>query len=273
MAFLRANINSQYLGGNTHINFILPDKAWGQDAAEFYSSGARYKVLWLLHGGMGDYSDWVRKSDIELYATEKNLIVVMPSALNSSYANIGGYNMYDFLVKELMPFVYNWLPASDKREDNYIAGLSMGGGGTLKYVLGFPDKFAGAAVLSAAASDPREMFRGKAGGPMAEYAERMKKEALEKYGSEEGYLASEENLWDRLKEKSQAGLLPKFYCACGTKDFGIDGFRKFEEYARSFGLEAKFEEIEGYAHEWRFWDLTIQHALEYWGVPDNTVTV
>ena len=48
MAFLKANINSQYLGGNTHINFILPDKAWGQDAAEFYSSGARYKVLWLL---------------------------------------------------------------------------------------------------------------------------------------------------------------------------------------------------------------------------------
>jgi putative tributyrin esterase len=100
-------------------------------------------VLWLLHGTFGDHTDWLRKSNIELYACEKQLIVVMPSALNSYYSNwdrcMMGYGMYDFLTEELMPLVYSWFPASDKREDNFISGLSMGGGGTLKYALGHPN--------------------------------------------------------------------------------------------------------------------------------------
>ena len=116
--------------------------------AEFYGSGKKYKVLWLLHGTFGDHTDWIRKSNIELYACEKDLIVVMPSALNSNYAEWAkfsiGFDMYHYLTEELMPLVYNWFPASDKREDNFIAGLSMGGRGTLVYALNHPEKFAAA---------------------------------------------------------------------------------------------------------------------------------
>ena len=57
--------------------------------------------------------------------------------------------MYDYFTKELMPLVYGWLPVSDKREDNFIAGLSMGGRGTIKFAVNFPQLFAAAAVLSA----------------------------------------------------------------------------------------------------------------------------
>ena len=67
----------------------------------------------------------MRKTNIEMYATERNLVVVMPSALNSSYANwdkfMMGFGMFDYLTEELMPLIYGWLPVSDKREDNYIA--------------------------------------------------------------------------------------------------------------------------------------------------------
>lgn len=68
-----------------------------------------------------------------MYATERNLVVVMPSALNSNYSNwdkfMMGYDMFDYLTEVLMPLIYGWLPVSDKREDNFIAGLSMGGPG------------------------------------------------------------------------------------------------------------------------------------------------
>ena len=119
MALMNLNFQSQYLGGNTEITVILPDKPWQADAKEFYSGGKKYKVLWLLHGTFGDHTDWLRKSNIELYACEKDLIVVCPSGMNANYANwpiFGtGYAMYDFLFEELMPLIYGWLPASDKR--------------------------------------------------------------------------------------------------------------------------------------------------------------
>ena len=143
MAYMQLDFSSQYLGGSHPVSIILPERPDGMDAKDFYSSGKKYKVLWLLHGSFDDHTAWVRKSNIEVYACEKDLIVVMPNALNSNYANwpeFGlGYNMYDYLFEELMPLVYNWLPASQKREDNYIAGLSMGGRGTCVYAFNHPE--------------------------------------------------------------------------------------------------------------------------------------
>ena len=168
MALVTLNFESEYLMNNHNVGVILPDRPHDISSKEFYGSGKKYKVLWLLHGTFGDYSDWIRKSMIELYASEKNLIVVMPSALNSNYANwpaFGtGFNMFDYLTEELMPLIYNWFPASDKREDNYIAGLSMGGRGTCVYAFNHPEKFAGAAILSANPSDFNKMRNS--GAPM-----------------------------------------------------------------------------------------------------------
>ena len=66
-----------------------------------------------------------------------------PSAMNSNYSNwpdtMMGYNMYDYFTKELMPLIYGWFPVSDKREDNFIAGLSMGGRGTIKFAVNYPE--------------------------------------------------------------------------------------------------------------------------------------
>ena len=264
MALVHFNFESQYLQGNTDVNIILPDKARSQSPKEFYGSGKKYKVLWLLHGTFGDYTDWLRKSNIELYACEKDLIVVMPSALNSNYSNwdtMIGYHAFDYLTEELMPIVYNWFPASDKREDNFIAGLSMGGGGTIKFAVNHPDKFAAAAVLSAAprnfdhidmeSTDPRQQRQIT---------------SVKNAGGLEKYVNSYENSWRILGELNGTGKLPKLYFACGKNDFLYETYEEFKEYAKSINLEATFEEIEGYTHEWRFWDLTIQHALEFFGL-------
>jgi putative tributyrin esterase len=265
MALLTLNFESQYLNGTTGVSIILPDKPRNQEPAQFYGSGRKYKVLWLLHGTYGDHTDWVRKSMIEIYAREKDLIVVMPSALNSDYSNwdhcMMGYGMFDYLTEELMPLIYSWFPASNQREDNFIAGLSMGGGGALKYALAHPDKFAAAAVLSSAARNYERILASPEAAEDKRLANR-----LQNYGGVANFLNSNENTWRMLGEMVHRVDLPRIYCACGTKDFLYDWYREFKTYVQEIGANITFEEIEGYTHEWRFWDLTIQKALAFFGL-------
>ena len=270
MALVKLNFESQFLNGNTEVSIILPDKARDQQPADWYANGAKYKVLWLLHGTFGDHSDWLRKSSIELYACEKDLIVVMPSALNSDYTNwdhcMMGYAMYDFLIEELMPLVYNWFPASDKREDNFISGLSMGGEGVMRYALGQPERFAAAAVLSWAPRNYERLFAAPGG-----MQEERTLNRVANAGGVEAFLASAENSWKVVGDMVKAGAdLPRLYFACGTNDMLYDWVTEFKAYAGEIGLDATFDEIEGYAHEWRFWDLTIQKALDFFGLGRET---
>lgn len=48
MSLVQFNFESQYLGNNTTISIILPDKPRTVDAKEYYSKDKKYKVLWLL---------------------------------------------------------------------------------------------------------------------------------------------------------------------------------------------------------------------------------
>lgn len=271
MSLLHYCFESEYLAGATTVDVILPDsRPRGTTAADFYRSGKKFKVLWLLHGTAGDSTDWVRRTNIELYAEELGIAVVMPSALNSNYSNwkdfMLGYRMYDYLTEELMPLVYGWLPISDKREDNFIAGLSMGGRGAIKYAANRPELFAGAAVLSATPMNLAEMRPGHPCILMDLENARIKTTLLNA-GGFEAFVSSEENVWAVLDEKAGTGELPKLFFACGEDDAMIYGqFSEFRKHAQEIGLEAEFFSAPGFKHEWRFWDLGIRRALGFFGL-------
>ena len=265
MALLNFNFESYYLQGNTNVSIVLPDRPRDQDPGSYYRDGKKYQVIWLLHGTYGDNTDWMRKSMVELYAREKNLILVMPAALNSNYSNWPkfslGFDMYNFLIEELMPIVYNWFPAaSDKREDNYIAGLSMGGRGALVYGLNAPEKFAAVACLSAAPFDIEHIDEEK-----DDYKAKRMEVIVENAGNMDSYLASRDNSWRLCKELAGSPKLPRFYFACGKDDHLYGGWQKFRAFCEEAGFKATFEDFDGYKHEWRFWDLTIQRAIEFFG--------
>mgnify|MGYP001136367964 CR=1 FL=1 len=275
MALVHFNFESECLATNTDVNIILPDKPRDLTPAEFYGNGEKYKVLWLLHGTFGDYTDWIRKSNIELYACEKDLVVVMPSGNNANYVNwpgfCTGYNAWDYLFDELMPLVYNWFPASPKREDNFIAGLSMGGNGALQYAAGHPEKFAAAAILSCAPVNLHSIgVPGKASDKANAAFNRRTQNIIDNFGGMEGYLQSPVNVWDKLPELIKAGSLPRLYFCIGEDDFLFERYTSFKAYAQGLGLDATFEECPGYQHEWRFWDLFIQKALTFFGLDENS---
>ena len=274
MAFIQMDFESQYLGCRNPISILLPDIPRPADPRKFYSENKRFKVLWLLHGTFGDNLDWLRRSKIEVYACEKNLAVVMPSGLNADYVNwkrFGiGYNMYDYLFEELMPMIYNWFPISDLREDNYIAGLSMGGYGTMVYALNHPEKFAVDASLSAPLQDGRNPEPIRSYPPnlatpphLTAYRPDRRENQILNAGGLENYLRSPANTWDKLIENYKNGVrMPELYFCCGTKDFLYPAFQKFRKFTQEQGYtDIVFEEEEGYAHEWRFWDMYIEKIL------------
>ena len=272
MALVHLNLNSRYLSGNTDVNIILPELPRGEVPKDFYRAERKYPVLWLLHGTFGDYTDWLRKTNVELYAEEKNLIVVMPSAQNTDYANWPGfgtgYQMFDFLTEELMPLVYGWFPASDRREDNFIAGLSMGGRGAIMYAYAYPEKFAAVYSMSCVPQDIRPAAADAESdtapaNPWAALDRKRTRARLQNAGGLEGYLASPQNTWDFTAVVAKRQGNPKMIFSCGTADFVMyKHFRKFRAYAEELGLDAEFIEAEGYDHEWRFWEREIQNAIE-----------
>lgn len=272
MALVHLNFSSKYLSGSTDVNIILPDCARSAQPRDFYGNGKKYPVLWLLHGTFGDYSDWLRKTNVELYAEEKNLIVVMPSAQNTDYANWPGfgtgYQVFDYLTEELMPLVYGWFPASDKREDNYIAGLSMGGRGAIAYAWAYPEKFSVLYSMSCVPQDMRpaaeELESGEpAPNPWAALDRERNRARLQNAGGLAAYLSSPQNTWDKTKEIAKRTDAPRMVFSCGTADFVMyRHFRAFRAYAEELGLKAEFREVEGYNHEWRFWEMEIQRAID-----------
>ncbi|MCR5656782.1 MAG: esterase family protein [Butyrivibrio sp.] len=275
MSLLHYNFESQYLFGSTQVSVILPDRRGKISPEEFYGSGKKYPVLWLLHGTSGDNTDWVRKTNIELYASEKNLIVVMPSALNSNYSNwptmMMGYNFYDYLVKELMPLIHGWFPASDKPEDNYIAGLSMGGRGTIKFAVNFPELFSAAAVLSAVPMDFANIRDHDDKNPFMSLDDPRLTNTIANAGGLEAYKNNEENVWRIIDESVAAGKkLPRLMFGCGECDELLyQCYIDFHKHCDEIGLKADWYHLPGYKHEWAFWDLAIQHALEFFGLPDR----
>ena len=180
-----------------------------------------------------------------------------------------GYNMYDYFTKELMPLVYGWLPVSDKREDNFIAGLSMGGRGTIKFAVNYPQLFAAAAVLSAVPVPFDELRPGHPCLIMDTTNPRMV-QTIENAGGFEAYANSEENVWALIDQLAPTEDLPRLMFACGHEDAILyDRYKIFREHCKEIGLDVKWFDLPGYKHEWRFWDLAIQEALTFFGLEDT----
>ncbi len=288
MASFTLELFSKSLMCSTQVSVLMPSLTMDDNPQEFYGSGRKYKVLWLLHGATCNHNDWIKYTNIVSYAENRDLIVVMPSVLNSDYSNYltfaDSFNAWDYITGELMPMVYNWLPASSKREDNFIAGMSMGGNGALMFAVGHPELFSGVAVLSSTAREieylrplaslTAEQFRDAAIDPVCcpgpnGTGMRLKEiNQVAKYPTVQDFLDSYENIWDRLPKAVEKGNLPKMYICCGTRDKNVfPRYLRFRQYMEHLGAEVTWQEFEGYRHEYSMWDIAIQKALDFFDIP------
>lgn len=139
-------------------------------------------------------------------------------------------------------------------------------GGASKFGFNYPERFAGVACMSGVPSDIREILKNP-NHPMYE----REKMTIDQAGGLEKFLNSYENVWDKVADVAKLENLPRFYFCCGTQDGVYPNYLHFKEYAQSVGLKATFDEREGYAHEWRFWELEIQEILKFFGFDKGIV--
>lgn len=262
MALLNVDFYSYYLGMDSPLTVLLPEKRGRKPEA---APDKKYPVLYLLHGHADDNTAWIRKSDLELLVRDHDLIVVMPSAHRSFYTNGRyGHLYFDYITKELPVIVGNFFPASARRENTYIGGLSMGGYGALKAALSCPEQYAGVAAMSAANSPFGAM---KAAGPMFSVPDFMDN-VYRIFGDEAEYKGSKEDLEYLAKQAaSSAGSGLKIYHSCGKQDplYGLNvEFKQFME-TECPELDYHYCECDG-SHNWGFWNPQLKCILEYFGL-------
>jgi S-formylglutathione hydrolase FrmB len=206
-------------------------------------------VLYLLHGRTDDHSAWTRNTSIERYAVAAGVAVVMPAARRSFYTDeVHGDRFWTFLSEELPTLVGSMFRVSDRREDTFVAGLSMGGYGAMKWALREPHRFAAAATMSGALD-----IRALLGDP-----ERREELVDRVFGPEPD---PRDDLF-ALLGSSDRGTLPKLHVGCGTEDHLVDHSRRFAAAAADAGADVTLDLRPG-QHEWGFWDAEIQTVLDW----------
>lgn len=164
MAYMQCRFFSEVLGMTTSMSVILPEPGSAQTGKPGTVRTGPYPVLYLLHGMSDDDSVWMRRTSIERYVSSLGLVVVMPQAGLSFYTDMAEGNRYwTFISEELPRICRSFFPISDRREDTFAAGLSMGGYGAFKLALRKPDQFGAAASLSGALNVSRNILEGRKG--------------------------------------------------------------------------------------------------------------
>ena len=251
MAVLRTDFYSDVLQLGTSMTVILPEPAATQIGTEAVQRPGPPPVLYLLHGLSDDDTMWLRQTSIHRYAAELGLAVVMPQVHRSFYADLPGTEgrYWTFLSQELPRVVGAFFNVSRRREDTFVAGLSMGGYGALKWALSQPERFAAAASLSGAVDlqaladlgERRDLIDGILGGrSVAEVGDVF-----------------------RLADAVDPAAAPDLFVACGTEDVRlIDQNRRLVEHLERRGMRPRVDFGPG-EHEWGYWDRTIQDVLAW----------
>lgn len=201
----------------------------------------KYPVLYLMHGMGNNHAQWCGYTNIELFAEERNIAVVMISGENTFYRNTqNGDAFFDFVAKEVPDFVTSYFPISAEPDHSYIAGLSMGGYGALLHGLSNPERFAAIGSFSGAlmpVGNP-DQLEGLVNGPL-------------------------DVKWLAKKILGEGKKLPPIYLACGDKDMLSTVNVEFKNLLLENGAEVTWVSTPGYTHEWRFWNLSVEEFLKW----------
>ena len=253
MALVHCDFFSTVLGLSTSMDVILPES--GAGAAKRRGAPREHPCLFLLHGLSDDHTIWQRRTSIERYAAPLNLAVVMPGVHRSFYADMAhGLRFWTFVSEEVPAVARSLFRLSARREDNFVAGLSMGGYGAFKLALRCPQRFAAAASLSGALDVAA--LAPPPGEPIGDDLRLV-------FGAPPRLRGSEHDLFALARRaRRQSRRLPALYQCCGKDDFLYGHNTRFRDHALKLGLPLTYEEGPG-AHEWGYWDQQIQRVLKW----------
>ena len=231
---------------------------------DYETSKRSYPVLYLLHGSGDDQTGWVQFGEVLNIADKAiregkstAMIIVMPDANTGrrGYFNTlrGDFQYEDFFFRELIPFIEKTYRVQAEKQYRAVAGLSMGGGGTIIYALHHPEMFSSACPLSASVrrqSDARNRRNADTTGPQ------LSADLIAAYGNQHDAFYLVENMPDA--QKTQV----KWYFDCGDDDALSEGNALLHIAMRNKGIPHEFRMRNG-AHNWTYWREALPEVLDF----------
>jgi len=246
MALLTCDFFSDALQVGTSMTVILPQRTEAQIGVAGAGADGPPPLLYLLHGLSDDHTAWQRYTAIGRYAEAAGLAVVMPAVHRSFYTNEAhGHRYWDFVSEELPDVVHDFFRVTDRPDQTFVAGLSMGGYGALKLALTRPERYAAAASLSGGLDLRMLMLLPERG----DLLDRV-------FG---GAVSDENDVFTLLQ---QASGVPPLYLGCGTEDPLLPGTRRFADEATAAGVDVTLDLRPG-THEWAVWDAMIADVIDW----------
>lgn len=231
MALMQLNYRSPALRTAVNVTVYMPITSHVGHQQSAFPKGGKYQVLWLLHGGQGDANDFIKYSNVLRHAEENQIALVIPSCPARFYEE----PYFTYVTEELPGLLQSMLPLSERAEDNFIAGLSHGGDCALRAVLEKPGKYGAGLVMSAAGTTHR--------------------------ADTENHLLFD--VYGMAKKNLESGIkLPKLIFASGSGDRGFPYYTPVIDQLEALGMPLMRHFVERDGHSWRFWDDTLQLALE-----------
>lgn len=238
---------------------------------DYTTSNRYYPVVYLLHGYTDNDMGWIQFGEAHMIADEAiarrdipPMIIVMPDAGVSWYINNfdGSVRFEDFFFQELIPHIEGRYRIRAEKAYRGVAGLSMGGFGTLVYLLRHPDVFAAGAALSAAVYTTEQIVA------MDDNAWRRWPGAI--YGPAVGEARLTEHLLSynpiHLAETRAAEQLRsvRIYLDCGDDDFLTIGNAMLHVALTKRQIPHQYRVRDG-AHTWSYWRSGLAEALKFIG--------
>lgn len=236
----------------------------------YKQSEAGFPVIYLLHGFGGNENSWLDRCQIQSLADSliklgkiAESIIVMPDGQTSYYIDNydGSYKYESFFVDEFIPHIDSRYQTDPVKSKRVIAGLSMGGFGSIVLAAKNPHLFEMSIGLGAAVRTPQifntlpqkryEKYFGKVYGP-----------GLDTNRINAHWLANSPYfIIDSTSAESMKSVY--WYIDCGMQDFLFTANKAFHEHLMKFNIEHEYHMRPG-KHNWEYWEASFVDALISW---------
>lgn len=229
--------------------------------ASYTKSKATYPVLYLLHGGGGNFRDWLNstpdKMVVKDLADQYNLIIVMPEGetfgwyLNSPVKKDNLFETY--IIDEVIPKIDKDYRTVKNAKGRVITGLSMGGHGALYLSSRHPQLFCAAGSMSGAVDLDIKNWKIP-----PDFAKDVKSrfETILGQDTTTSTLYSENSVVNMADKMKSNGL--KLIIDCGVDDFLLEPNRELHHRLVYNHTPHDYTEHPG-GHSWDYW----QNSLPY----------
>ena len=237
MALFEINLYVKSLARKTRIDVVIPTlnlqgSLKNEDEAYYQNRDDKFPLVLFLHGFGDDLKGWQNNTQIIKMCEENKIAACFINGENKWYLNMGPIDdFYSLIERDVLDFLYGNFKCLSKDSPLAIAGVSMGGYGSLYHYLKNIDKYSACVALSPATRP--------------DYVDESK------YGTLKELFLSHKD--DKLN----------IYLSIGSKDFIYQHSMELNSFLEENDIECRYKVVPDYDHSWTLWSKEIENVFDY----------